>query len=203
MKYGSCHCEGYNVVTNGGRIESVAGFKFGSAPETNGVTDVILNLDKPMRDFFTMIHLGYCSNRLHTVTFIGRNKRAFEDPVDTMVGAREELEKIGFEDWKVDLHLGFPRINAYEWYGPSNSISIFVAKPSDSFGSVIAVTFIDKSVKEYVGEVEIRHKTGRKGRDLKYATHNLREIRGIGFGRPRYFYCTLSRDLGFYSVQYR
>ena len=204
VKYGSCHCEGYNIVTNGDRIESVAGFKFGSSPETNGVTDVVLKLDKPMRDFFTMIHLGYCSNRLHTVTFVGRSEEVLEDPVETMVRAREELEKVGFEDWKVDFHFGFPRINAYEWHGPLNSIGIFVARPVEFLGpKVIAVTFVDKSVKEYVGEVEIRHTTGRKGRDLKYATHNLREIRGIGFGKPYYFYCLLPGDLGFYSIQTR
>lgn len=199
---GSCYCEAddFGIVRSGDRIESVAGFKFGSAPETNGTTDVAFKLDKPFRGF-TMLHLGYHSNCLHTVTFIGRHKELLKDPVDVMVEAREDLENLGFEDWKVDFGPGLLRIKAYEWYGPSNLISIFVAKPVASPSPVIAVTFVDKSVKEYVGDLEIRHKAGRKGRVLKYATHNLREIRGIGFGKPYYFYCSLPRDHGLYSVQ--
>lgn len=56
---GNCHGEtnDFDIVRSGDRIESVAGFKFGSAPQTNGTTNVILKLDEPIRNVLDAVVL--------------------------------------------------------------------------------------------------------------------------------------------------
>ena len=181
----SCiHCEDYGIVWKNETIESVAGFKFGSAPKTNGTTDVILKLDKPLRDF-TMIHLGYYREQLHSVSFLGVLPR---DKVSAAC-ARERtvLGELGFHNWETNSWLSTcfgneeTVMERAAWFGFSNCIDIGILEKNywvsdNKSKEVLAVVFVDKKVKEHLGEVEEKiggHSTG------KTVTCLLRQVRGL------------------------
>ena len=188
----SIHCEDYGVIRNGDRIESVAGFKFGSAPTVRGTSDVILKLDKPLRDF-TMVHLGYYLNRLHTVSFMGFSK----EKIAALEKEQEILEKKGFRTWqRHNVIFDIPIDNGkslksssyadrFTWFGASSCIDIVYAKSQFYWHpELLTVVFMDQNVKQRLDDVNNKK---------PYCPHligcicNLREIRGLGRLAKYYF----------------
>lgn len=200
--YFHCEADDFGLIRSGDRIESVAGFKFGSAPSTNGTTDVIFKLDKPLRNF-TMVHLGYHRGQLHSVSFLGVLPR---DEVRA-ASARERtvLEGLGFHNWETNgwiMCYGNEEtvLERATWFGFSNCIDIGVLEKnfwcSDNKSmEVFAVVFVDQEVKEHLGEIEEKI-------EWHPATCFLRQVRGLSlrednalvFEDKYYFRCSLSEE---------
>ena len=202
--YFHCEADDFGLIRSGDRIESVAGFKFGSAPSTNGTTDVIFKLDKPLRNF-TMVHLGYHRGQLHSVSFLGVLPR---DEVRA-ASARERivLEGLGFHNWETngwEMCYGNEEtvLERATWFGFSNCIDIGVLEKNywsfdNKSKEVFAVVFLDQKVKEHLGKVEEKIE-GYSSE--KTVTCFLRQVRGLpsletiacGFEDKYYFRCSLS-----------
>lgn len=194
----SIHCEDYDVIRNGDRIESVAGFKFGSAPTVRGTSDVILKLDKPLRDF-TMVHLGYYLNRLHTVAFMGFPKP--KKSIDALEKEQAILEKKGFCTWqKHNVIFDIPIDNGkslksssyadrFTWFGASSCIDIVYAKSQFYWHpKLLTVVFMDQNVKQRLDDVNNSSSKKLNGYYcLSDDIRNSREIRGLGRLAKYYF----------------
>lgn len=201
----SCiRCDDYGIVLKNDTIESVAGFKFGSAPETNGTTDVVHKLAKPFRNF-TMIHLGYHRGQLHSVSFLGELPR---DKVSAASACeRTVLEELGFHNWETNgwvICYGQQEtvLERACWFGFSNCIDIGVLEKSswstDSKSKeVFAVVFVDQKVQKHLGRVEEEMERG------KTVICFLRQVRGLpsreaivrGFEDDDYYFrCSFSEE---------
>lgn len=192
----SIHCEDYDVIQNDDRIESVAGFNFGSAPTVKGTTDVILKLDKPLRDF-TMVHLGYYLNRLHTVSFMGFSKEG----IVALEKEQEILAKKGFCTWqRHNVTLDIPINNGkslkscsytdrFTWFGASSCIDIVYAKSQFYWHpELLTVVFMDQNVNRSLNDVNDSPKKKQHRFYNPFVNiRNLREIRGLGRLAEYYF----------------
>ncbi len=148
----------FEVVRRGEAIESVAGFKFGSEPPVRGQKDVCMRLDPPVRDF-THIHLGFVSDKLHTVTFLTdpskydattRYEPAFSRELDILRPVCEsgwKTNNVGFfaEDHALEGRVDF-RWNTKESgifiFGPLKKDDVGFSQPRDA----MAVCFVNWSV---------------------------------------------------------
>lgn len=206
----SCiHCEDYGIVWKNGVIESAAGFKFGSAPAEDGRTDVVLELDKPLRHF-TMLHLGYYSNRLHTVSFMGFPGKEMQ--IEAPEKELEILKKQGFCGWqgddeRIDVpvnngkdHKSYSLSGRFTWFGVSNCIDIVYAERAKSIlfqKELLTVVFIDRNVKRHLGDVDDSPKKEPYYFLSDYYPHyvvcDLREICGTGRLSEYYFQCPMTK----------
>lgn len=153
---------------------------------------MILKLDKPLRDF-TMVHLGYYLNRLHTVSFMGFSK----EKIAALEKEQEILEKKGFRTWqRHNVIFDIPIDNGeslksssyadrFTWFGASSCIDIVYAKSQFYWHpELLTVVFMDQNVKQRLDDVNNKK---------PYCPHfigcicNLREIRGLGRLAKYYF----------------
>ena len=208
----------FDIVRRGEAIVSVAGFKFGSKPPFKGQTDIYMRLDPPVRDF-THIHLGFASNKLHTVTFLTDFPRYTVDDRYEPAFARELdiLRSVCESGWETNTVGFFAGDNSlvglvgFQWNTKESGVFIFGPMRENKVGwcppppDAMAVCFVDWSVKRSVGDVvgadpwpEQRRKFSScfladAGQGIFYIAVSLRRIGGLGI-EPIYFHFFKSQD---------